>query len=159
MRALSEDGFTTVIVKMPFNLAVFSPDRADDVMEALPEVKSWIIGGHSLGGAMASDYAAENEDEISGLLLLGAYPNKDLSQSDITVLSLYGSSDQILNRSAFEAAKDKLPPNTYIFEIAGGNHGHFGNYGEQNGDGTAAISTAEQQAVTCEKIKEIWTGN
>lgn len=159
MRTLSENGFTTVLVKMPFNLAVFSPDRADDVIEALPEVKSWLIGGHSLGGSMASDYAAKNEDKVSGLVLLGAYPNKDLAQSDIPVLSVYGSEDQVLNRTAFEAAKAKMPSNTVFYEIVGGNHGHFGNYGEQKGDGTAAIPAAKQQAMTCEKIKEIWMSN
>jgi len=58
---------------------------------------------------MVSDYAAENEEKVSGLVLLGAYPNKDLSQTKITVLSLYGSEDHILNRTAFETAKIKMP--------------------------------------------------
>ncbi|MBC3796676.1 alpha/beta fold hydrolase [Acetobacterium tundrae] len=154
MHLLAEKGLTTVIVKMPFNLAVFNINGADAAMEALPEVSNWIIGGHSLGGAMASDYAAENEEKVSGLVLLGAYPNKDLSQTKITVLSLYGSEDHILNRTAFETAKIKMPADITFYEIIGGNHGNFGNYGEQKGDGVSTISAADQQSITCERIVE-----
>ena len=93
MQALAKVGFTAVIVKMPFNLAVLNPNGADAVREALPEINHWIIGGHSLGGAMASDYLVGHEDEVEGLVLMGAYPNESLSQSNHPVLTLYGSAD------------------------------------------------------------------
>lgn len=51
-----------------------------------------------------------------------------------------------------------MPTDVTAFEIIGGNHGNFGNYGEQQGDGTATISASEQQAVTAEKISELWKG-
>lgn len=159
MQALAKKGLTAVIVKMPFNLAVLNPNGADTVMEALPEINHWIIGGHSLGGAMASDYVAGHEDKVEGLVLMGAYPNEDLALSNHPVLSLYGSNDQVLNRQAFEAAKVKMPSATTLYEISGGNHSGFGNYGQQAGDGTASISSAEQQAIAVEKILEIWKGN
>lgn len=159
MQALAKKGLTAVIVKMPFNLAVLNPNGADAVMEALPEINHWIIGGHSLGGAMASDYMAGHEDKVEGLVLMGAYPNEDLALSNHPVLSLYGSNDQVLNRQAFEAAKVKMPSATTLYEISGGNHSGFGNYGQQAGDGTASISSAEQQAIAVEKILEIWKGN
>ncbi|MBI4857051.1 MAG: hypothetical protein HY818_09950 [Acetobacterium woodii] len=159
MQALAKKGLTAVIVKMPFNLAVLNPNGADAVMEALPEINHWIIGGHSLGGAMASDYMAGHEDKVEGLVLMGAYPNGDLALSNHPVLSLYGSNDQVLNRQAFEAAKVKMPSATTLYEISGGNHSGFGNYGQQAGDGTASISSAEQQAIAVEKILEIWKGN
>lgn len=159
MQALAKKGLTAVIVKMPFNLAVLNPNGADAVMEALPEINHWIIGGHSLGGAMASDYVAGHEDKVEGLVLMGAYPNEDLALSNHPVLSLYGSNDQVLNRQAFEAAKVKMPSATTLYEISGGNHSGFGNYGQQAGDGTASISSAEQQAIAVEKILGIWKGN
>lgn len=159
MQALAKNGLTAVIVKMPFNLAVLNPNGADAVMEALPEINHWIISGHSLGGAMASDYMAGHEDKVEGLVLMGAYPNEDLALSKHAVLSLYGSKDQVLNRQAFEAANLKMPPATTLYEISGGNHSGFGNYGQQDGDGTASISSAEQQNDAVEKIMEIWKGN
>ncbi|KNZ43027.1 alpha/beta hydrolase [Acetobacterium bakii] len=158
MRSLAQEGFTTVIVGMPFNLAVFNADGANEAMEALPEITTWFIGGHSLGGAMASDYVAGNPEKLAGLVLMGAYPNTTLAQTDITVLSLYGSEDGVLNREAFEQAKEKMPTDVSYQEITGGNHGNFGNYGEQEGDGIALISAPEQQAITVEKIKDIMGG-
>jgi pimeloyl-ACP methyl ester carboxylesterase len=159
MQALAKKGLTAVIVKMPFNLAVFNPNGADAVIAALPEINHWIIGGHSLGGAMASDYVAGHEDKVDGLVLMGAYPNQDLALSNHPVLSLYGSNDQVLNRQAFEAAREKMPSATTLYEISGGNHSSFGNYGQQAGDGMASISSAEQQTITVEKILNIWKGN
>lgn len=158
MRSLAQEGFTTVIVGMPFNLAVFNANGADVVMAALPEITTWFIGGHSLGGAMASDYAAGNPGKISGLALMGAYPNTTLAQNDITVISLYGSEDGVLNREAFEQAKEKMPADVTYEEILGGNHANFGNYGEQEGDGVALISATEQQVITVEEINNIMGG-
>jgi hypothetical protein len=36
---------------MPLNLAVFSPNKADEVITDFPEIEEWYIAGHSLGGA------------------------------------------------------------------------------------------------------------
>lgn len=159
MQTLAKKGFTAVIVGMPFNLAVLKPNGADAVMEALPEIDHWIIGGHSLGGAMASDYLAGHENQVEGLILMGAYPNETLAQSNRPVLSLYGSEDQIINQQGFEEGKSKMPPNAIYYEITGGNHSGFGNYGLQEGDGLPSISSAEQQAISVEKILEFWKGN
>lgn len=159
MQALAKEGYTAVIVKMPFNLAVLNPNGADGVFEALPEINHWLIGGHSLGGAMASDYMVGHEDKVEGLVLMGAYPNESLSQSDHPVLTLYGTVDQIIDQQGLAEGKNKMPGNASYYEIVGGNHSGFGNYGQQAGDGTASISAAEQQAITVEKISEIWKGN
>ncbi|TYC87400.1 alpha/beta fold hydrolase [Acetobacterium wieringae] len=159
VRALAEQGYPAVIVGMPFNLAVFNINGADAVMETIPEIENWVMVGHSLGGAMASDYLAEHEDQVSGLVLLGAYPNESLTQSSHPVLSLYGSTDQIIDQQGLAKGRDKMPREASYYEIAGGNHSGFGNYGLQAGDGTASITQAEQQVITVEKIMEIWKGN
>ena len=38
------------------------------------------------------------------------------------------------------------------YEIPGGNHAQFGNYGPQKGDGEASVSAAEQQRIAADKI-------
>ncbi|MDP2843474.1 MAG: alpha/beta fold hydrolase [Acetobacterium sp.] len=159
MRSLAEHGYSAVIVGMPFNLAVFNTNGADKVMETLPEIDQWIMVGHSLGGAIASDYLAGHDDQVAGLVLLGAYPNKTIAQSSHPVLSLYGSKDQIIDQQGFADGRNKLPVTASYHEITGGNHSGFGNYGEQAGDGIASISSVEQQAITITKIIEIWKGN
>ena len=99
--------------------------QRDKVYNAVPGVSRWYIGGHSLGGAMASSYVAGKEDRLSGLILLGAYPVND---SPIPTLCIYGSEDLMLD-------KTKLTGVTNVLELTGGNHAQFGNYGTQQGDG------------------------
>lgn len=141
---LSQNGITCILVKMPFNLAVFNINAADKVFEMLPDVEKWYIGGHSLGGAMASSYAETNSGKINGLILLAAYP---VNSVDLPVIAIYGSEDIVLD-------KTKINENLNQFEIQGGNHAYFGNYGEQKGDGTASITRDEQQLQTISAILE-----
>ena len=139
---LREQGITIALVKMPFRLAVFQINAADRVYDAVPSVSRWFIGGHSLGGAMASSYAAGNESRLSGLILLGAYPVND---SPIPTLCLYGSEDILLDLS-------KLADVANVLRIEGGNHAQFGNYGVQQGDGVAMISREAQQEQAAEAM-------
>ena len=139
---LSQKGITCVLLEMPFNLAVFDVNAADVVYSEFPQIKKWYLGGHSLGGAMASSYVGKNSDKLNGLILLGAYPVND---SLLRTLVLYGSEDDNLDLTKLEAVKNKI-------EILGGNHAYFGDYGEQKGDGTAAITRTEQQAIAVKAI-------
>jgi dienelactone hydrolase len=135
LMSLLQKGVTCVLVKMPFNLAVFDINAADKIYGSFPEIKSWYIGGHSLGGAMASSYAEKNAVKLKGLVLLAAYP---VNAMPIPTLTIYGSNDGVLNRS-------KLQNTGKTLMIEGGNHAYFGNYGEQKGDGKALISREKQQ--------------
>ncbi len=110
-----------------------------------------------MGGAMAARFADGNPDLIDGLVLLAAYPPKDdnLADDDLEVLSIYGSRDNVLDKDKLNDRKDLLPPDADFFDIVGGNHAQFGDYGKQKGDGIASISREEQQNVTVEKIVDL----
>ena len=141
-RKIAEEGYLTVIVPMTFDLAIISPNKADKVIERFPEIESWGIGGHSLGGVMAAGYAAEN-DVIDGLVLYASYPQgEELKDLDINVLSIYGSNDGVADLEKVKNAT--LTKDSEIVEIEGGNHAGFGNYGEQKGDKEATISAEDQ---------------
>jgi len=155
MRACAERGVLCVLLKMPCNLAVLDMNAADGIAEQFPEISSWYVGGHSLGGAMAAVYAAGHSDELDGLILLAAYSTKDLAQSDLAVLSVYSTEDQVMNREKYEACRGNLPAGTVEVVIDGGCHAGFGSYGPQDGDGTPTISGEEQIAQTAERIAEI----
>lgn len=153
MKQLAQSGITCYLMKMPCNLAVLSPDKADLILKEKRELhKNWYIGGHSLGGAMASNYVYKHQNEFKGLILLGAYSTKDLSSTHLSVLSLYGSNDQVLNFEKYKEYKKNLPSSTIEFVIQGGNHANYGNYGIQKGDGIATISQEEQQQISLEQI-------
>ena len=155
MRACAERGVLCVLVKMPCNLAVLDMNAADGIAEQFPEVGNWYIGGHSLGGAMAASYAAGHSDELDGLILLAAYSTKDLTESDLAVLSVYGTEDQVMSREKYAEYRNNLPSGAIEAVIEGGCHAGFGSYGPQDGDGTPTISGEEQIMQTAEWIADI----
>jgi len=139
-------------LKMPLNLAVLDVDGAEGIQEMYPEIESWYIGGHSLGGSMAASYLSENISEYEGLILLGSYSTTDLSNERIRILSVYGSEDKVMNKEKYDEYKINLPESFSEEIIDGGCHAYFGMYGEQDGDGTPTITNVEQIQKTAEII-------
>ena len=135
---------TCILVKMPFNMAIFDVNAADEVISQFPEIKHWYIGGHSMGGAMASSYASNNQDKVQGLILLGAYVYGDYPPEKS--LTIYGT----FNTSVADA----INYSNNIVVIEGGNHAQFGNYGKHAGDPDATISSEEQQEIAVIAIEK-----
>jgi len=146
-RSIASQGYWVIIVAMPLNLAVFAPEQASEVIEFFPEIESWVIGGHSLGGAMAANYANNHPEDVRGLLLLASYPSSsdDLSSSNIKVTSIYADLDGFTSLEDIDTSRALLPEETIWIEIEGGNHSQFGWYGLQKGDNVATISRETQQ--------------
>ncbi len=144
LEKLKQNGITCVLVKMPFNMAIFDVNAADKVFDKLPDIKNWYIGGHSMGGAMASSYASKHKEAVKGLILLGAYIYGDYSAKD--ALTVYGTFNSNLEKN--------INYTENIVVIEGGNHAQFGNYGRQKGDPDATISTEEQQDIAVTAIME-----
>jgi hypothetical protein len=155
-RVLAEEGNLVIIVPMPLNLAVFNPGAAAQVIAAHPEIDVWAVGGHSLGGAMAANFARRNPELVDALFLWAAYPASadDLSGLDLLVISIFGTLDGLATMDKIEASRPLLPETTLWAAIEGGNHAQFGWYGDQPGDNPATISREEQQA----QILEWMTG-
>ena len=154
MRACAENGILCALVRMPGNLAVLDANAADGLQQEHPEIMTWYIAGHSLGGAMAAGYAAAHYEDYDGLILLAAYSTKDISQTTLRVLSVYGSEDGVLDRESYEKNWSNLPADTTEFVLDGGCHAQFGSYGPQDGDGVPTISGEEQVRQTAEAITD-----
>ncbi len=156
-RDIAERGYLVAVVEMPLSMPMLDPSRADEVIEAHPEVVLWTVGGHAQGGAMAARYVSEDPEHVSGLALMAAYPRSgdDLSSSEVTVTSIFGTLDGIVDAEKFMEARNLLPPSTTYVSIAGGNHAQFGSYGTQPGDGQAIIPPDEQRWQTVNAIHRI----
>lgn len=154
-REVAAQGHTVILTKMPLSLAVLDAQAASAFVDsdAYPWVLTWAVGGHSLGGAMAAGFAADNP-EVDGLVLLAAYATQDadLSRREIDVLDVVGTNDEVLTWESWEAGQARLPSQRSTVKIEGGNHAQFGSYGDQPGDGMATISEAEQREITVDVI-------
>lgn len=155
---LAEQGVDCLLIKMPCNLAILGQNKAGDIMETY-EYKHWYLAGHSLGGAMAASYAAGHAESFDGLILLAAYPTRDLKGEQLSVLSVYGSEDGVLNMEKLEEGRLLMPAGYTELCMEGGNHAGFGNYGKQKGDGEAKISSEKQQKQTIEAVMQMIDGN
>lgn len=152
-KEIASNGYTVIIAKMSFNLAILSPNKADNIISNNREITTWIIGGHSLGGVFAADYALKN-DKIKGLVLLASYSQKDrdFTNKNIKVLSLWGDNDKVADLDKVKNCKRVMPSDSEFKEIKGGNHGGFGDYGHQKGDGEASVTNEEQMSETSKEI-------
>ncbi|MDO7908132.1 alpha/beta hydrolase [Paenibacillus sp. JX-17] len=152
-RDLALQGHHVVIVKMPLNLAVLGSKRADDVLKAYPN-ETFVIGGHSLGGAMAARYTAGHASQLKGVFFLGAYPDEkgSLKSSGLPALSILGSKDEVVDTAKYKQGHSYLPEDAVYKLIEGGNHAQFGDYGIQKGDGKPGISEDEQRKQTVQSL-------
>ncbi len=136
---------TCVIAIMPLNLAIFGINNAQKIIDDYPNITSWYIGGHSLGGPMVSRFVQSyNGDKIKGIFYLASYTDIDLSNKNINCVSIIGSEDNILDREVYEKSKNNFPNDCKEVVIHGGNHSQFGSYGLQKNDNTSKISNEKQ---------------
>ena len=155
MTMLAERGIDGFIIDMPADMAIFGQNKADDIYKNYPNYKKYYLSGHSMGGAMIANYAAKNIEKTSGLFMMAAYPTEDLKSAQFPILFIYGTEDGVLTRSKLETGLTLVPESAVNYEIEGGNHAYFGNYGEQDGDGTATIKPITQQKITVREILKL----
>lgn len=161
---------TVVIVKVSSNLAILNTQKASSITQEFAQPNKWVVGGHSLGGSVTCMDVSENPTAFDGLFLLAAYSVDDLSNIDLPVLSITASNDNVLDMTNFNDNASNLPEGitvkspselpsgstvgkTIYYETEGGNHGQFGNYGNQKGDGTASITAETQHALVIEMLR------
>ena len=179
MEKIALDSINVIIPKLKANLAILELSKYKSILDAFPEVNTWYVGGHSLGGIAALSAVGESPEQFNGLILLGTYPSESVAISDWdrSVLSIYAENDSLSTLAEIAAASSYLPGATYIldlneidtidvltprtlyYEIMGGNHSQFGDYGYQNGDGVATISVDEQHEQICTAITKFINAN
>ncbi|MCR1824251.1 MULTISPECIES: alpha/beta hydrolase [Terrisporobacter] len=144
-------GYKVVAVDMPFNYANFGKNKATKVIEDNPQITKWVIGGDSIGGTVACEYAVNNKN-VEGIVLISSYPRENISELGFKVLSLWGSKDNVVDYKELINSKEQLPKDTKYVEIEGANHSQFANYGMYSGDEEALISSDEQMDITVRNI-------
>jgi len=144
LRPLADAGYTVVVPKQPLGIAFLATNAFEGARDAHPEIARWVVGGHSLGGTVASMDAAEHDGDggapVTGLMLYASYPASDLSGLSSAVLSVSGTLDGLATPADIEASRADLPPGAEFAAIEGAVHSFFGDYGPQPGDGVPTIT-------------------
>ncbi|MFC4613142.1 alpha/beta hydrolase [Cellulomonas algicola] len=145
LRPVAEAGHPVVIAKQPLGVAFLAVGAFDDARAAVAGAERWVVGGHSLGGVVASTEADAADDDatapVVGLLLYASYPAGDVSGFlTAAVESVSASRDGLSTPEKIDASKADLPPDAGFTVIDGAVHAFFGDYGPQPGDGTPTIS-------------------
>lgn len=136
---VADDGLTVVITKPWLNLAFFDLRPLSAFTDLAPDVGTWIVGGHSLGGVRACMLA----EDADALALFGSYCAADLAASGLPALSIGGSEDGLSTPEKIADARPLLPSDAEMVEIEGAAHSSFGDYGAQPGDGTPTITDGQ----------------
>ncbi|CAM3657411.1 alpha/beta hydrolase [Deinococcus frigens] len=159
-RALAADGVQTVIPVFHLDLAVTGINRADALIKKFGLGKSVIIAGHSLGGAMAAQYARGHTDQLNGMILMGAYPAGNVSLRDTTlpVLSLLAQQDKVANPADVRGGLNRLPASAQLTVIPGAVHSFFGRYGPQKGDGLPTVTHAAAEDEILKVVRAFLNG-
>ena len=153
MAACAKRGIMSFLIKMPLN--VLPSNAPNRIKKQYPDVKNWYIGGHSLGGLLASTQVSKYNNDYKGLILLASYSAfKDLSKTNLKILSVIGSEDGVITLNSYNKYKKNLPKTFTEYTIPGGCHSYFGMYGLQKKDGTPKITNIEQIEITADKILE-----
>jgi pimeloyl-ACP methyl ester carboxylesterase len=153
-RALAIQGVTVAIPVMPLDLAILGIYRASAVRDALL-AKGWrakrlVVGGHSLGGAMAGWYSAWLP--VDGLVFMAAYPPWSIAEKKFPVLSIAAEFDGLATLEKVRASLPNLPSAARLEVIPGGVHAFFGRYGAQAGDGQPTTTREAFEAQVLEKL-------
>ncbi|HSF80144.1 MAG TPA: alpha/beta hydrolase [Anaerolineales bacterium] len=128
----------------PGEIAGFLAGNA--VINAYPQISTWILAGHFLGGASAAIFAKNNQKRIDTIALWDSYPpdSADLSDNTISVISIFSATNNFPNTENLNDKKHLLPADTIFIGIEGANHAQSGDYGPQKGDVVASLSLAER---------------
>jgi len=156
LRKIAAAGYLVVAMTMPFDLAIFAPNQADDVRAEFPQIRDWVVAGHSLGGVVASRYAFQHEDELAGLILWDAYPaeTNSLAESSLPVMHIHRATADGSPAPMFLDKRHLFPADAKWVPVPGGMHMYFGSFdgGGYKEDWEPGISRDAQQEIVVDAM-------
>lgn len=151
---LTDTGYNLYVSDFPYNIAFLDTDVATQIIDENPQVTSWYIVGHSLGGTLAYDYATKDmAGKVDGVIMLGSYPLSDVVEApNFDTLAIFAQEDGLITDYVEKLKMYGGYAEEYVIE--GANHAGFGDYGDQANDNPATITLEEQHQLIVDKIVE-----
>jgi Alpha/beta hydrolase family len=151
-RKLAENGFTCHLIKMAWRLPQYDYQKTSKLFDL--KHGNYVIGGHSQGAKMAAQFVYEHPGTMKGLFLMGTSHPRDinLSNQSIPCIKFYADNDGLASVDEVLGNRGKLPINTKLVLIEGGNHSQFGYLGALLFDNKADITVEQQQSIVLRNI-------
>lgn len=154
LRQIADSGFQVVIVSRRGKYALdpaAESERIQRIFDHSGQVNLWFIGAHSWEAAVVAAYVEQPDPKVIGVVLWGGrlYADSDLSDTQLPVLSIYGTLDD-KNENLLEGNQPYLPDSVSIAWIEGGNRTNYANFGPLSRDVGADIPRGEQQQLTAQ---------
>ncbi|MSO96814.1 MAG: hypothetical protein EXR11_01145 [Rhodospirillaceae bacterium] len=166
LKPLAAAGYRVIVVPMPFELAILGIERAAEVQAANPDLKNWVIMGHSLGGASASVFANKHGETLDGVVIWDSYPPTFASLADFQkpVWHIHRATPDGAPPESFVKQRGLFPRDSHWVPVPGGIHMNFGSFtgGGYQEDWAPSISRADQHkiviAATLQALADIERG-
>lgn len=151
-RKIAKNGFTCHLIKSAWRLPQYDYEKISKMFDL--SSGQYVLGGHSQGARMASQFVYENPTLLKGLFLIGTSTPKDINLSNLTIptIKLYAENDGLASVEEVMEFKGNLPRNSKLILVKGGNHSQFGFLGRLFLDSKPSISLQEQQQQTLEQL-------
>lgn len=157
-KLLHDEGHTVVIPKQRFHMSAFGAKHGLEIMQSNPEMATWVLIGHSLGGVPVSRIAAAQPKGLAGVVFLATYASVDLSELDIAALRITAEKDGIMNNERMKKYNGNLPNHSTGILLKGANHSGFGAYRSGSWrDRKATITWQDQNEQTVHLILDFFS--
>ena len=153
MHELAASGVDCIVLKMPLREAHLLEGAATYTLQNF-DYETWYIAGHGSGALAASEWASKNADKIAGIIMLGGYPEKDITEVSRAAIIL-GTLDSITDQTAMSEAMGYLPASAQVLGIEGGNYSQFADIELMELDTPATITPEEQWKQTVSLILSV----
>ncbi len=160
LRPVAAAGYRVVVVAMPMDVAIFGLNRALEVQAANPEIRRWVLVGHSLGGAMAATFASMHPNALDGLIIWDSYPPGSASLANYSkpVWHIHRATPDGKPPATFSERRNLFPANSQWLPIRGGIHMYFGSFsggGYQEDWAPSITRDAEHQLVIAATLRAL----
>lgn len=161
LRSVALAGYPVTLVELP-RRGAFGGAESTELYDRINTVLARrdhgvVVAGHSRGGVVASQVAADRPQDLAGLILIGTSHPRDVDLSNLTipVTKIVGTHDGLASRNEVEANSALLPEHTRWIWVEGGNHSQFGWYGFQPMDRRPRIAAAVQRQIMLDAVMAV----
>ena len=152
MVTLAKMGYDCFLPVSFGNQSYLNVEGAESVIRKYESIDQWVIAAHGDACPVAASYVKGHPDKVQGLVYLGGSSDKDISSLPVSLLSLAGTNDTVIDQETFEKNMANDPEDAEYQIIEGANNSGFADTVLRKNDSQADISFQEQIETTADRI-------